>query len=73
MKLLEFVTSPPYIYHGWSTQKKFWEEKFTSVNMKSSGRRNVRKHIEIKNGQKYIVLDISSKIDFMDKREVIYS
>ena len=40
MKLLEVVT-PPSIYHGCSTRKAFWEEKFTgkkylfqSMNMK---------------------------------------
>ena len=38
MKLL-VVVIPPYIYHGWSTLKTFWEEiftlgKFTPVNMK---------------------------------------
>ena len=38
MNLLVVVT-PPSIYHGCSTQKKFWEEKFTlgeftAVNMK---------------------------------------
>ena len=40
MKFLVVVT-PPSIYHGCSTQKMFWEEKFTgkkdlfqSVNMK---------------------------------------
>ena len=41
--------------------------------MKSCGRRNVRKHRDIKNGEKYILLDISSKIDYMDKREVTSS
>ena len=50
MKLLAVVT-PPYIYHGCSTRKTFWEGKFTgeenlfsSVNMKNCDRRNVRKH-----------------------------
>ena len=50
MKLLEVVT-PPSIYHGCSTRKKLWEEKFTgeekffsAVNVKICGRRNVRKH-----------------------------
>ena len=36
--------------------------------MKNCGRRNVRKHREIKNGEQYIIFDISSKIDFLDKR-----
>ena len=50
MKLLAVVT-PPSIYHGCSTPKTFWEEKFTgkenlflAMNMKNCGRRNVRKH-----------------------------
>ena len=47
----------------------FWGEKFTPVNMTSCGRRNIWKHKEIKNGEQYIVLDISSKLHFMDRRE----
>ena len=48
MNLLEFIT-PPSIYHGLSTYKTFWEEKFTfgeftPVNMKNCVCRNVRKH-----------------------------
>ena len=65
MKILEFVT-PPSVYHGCSTRKKFWEGKFTgegklfsSVNMKNCGRLNVRKHKEIKGSDKYVTLDIS--------------
>ena len=52
MKFLEVVT-PPSIYHGCSTRKTFWEEKFTgkenlflAVNMKNCGRRmlgNIRR------------------------------
>ena len=39
------VVTPLYIYHGCSTQKTFWEGKFTldefiAVNMKNCGRRN---------------------------------
>ena len=37
--------------------------------MTSCGRRNVRKQREIKNGEKYIILDISSKLDCLDQRE----
>ena len=53
------VVSLPYIYHGCSTWKTFWEEKFTlgeftTVNMKNCGRHNVRKHIEIKGHYKYV-------------------
>ena len=50
MNILVFVT-PLSIYYGCSTQKTFWEEKFTgeeklfsAVNMKNGGRRNVTKH-----------------------------
>ena len=69
MKLLEVVTSPS-IYNGCSTWKTFWEAKFTvegnftlgefsAVNMKCFGRRNVRKHREIRSSDKYSTLDIS--------------
>ena len=48
------VVIPPYIYHGFSTRKTFWEENFTdeenftfgelsAVKMKNCGRHNVRK------------------------------
>ena len=58
--LLAFVT-PQYIYHGCSTQETFWDEIFTPANMKNCGRHNIRKHREIKNGDKYITLEISLK------------
>ena len=70
MNFLSVATPPPDIYHGCSTCKTFWEEKLTPVNMTSCGRRNVRKHREINNGEQYIILDIPSNIDCMDKREV---
>ena len=62
IKLLEFIT-PPSIYNGYFTRKTFWEEKFTvgeftPVNMKCFDSRNVRKHREIKDSDKYIILDI---------------
>ena len=73
MNILAVVT-PPSIYHGFSTRKTFWEEKFTgkekhflSVNMKNCGRCKVGKHKEIKGSDKYITLDISSKMDILDK------
>ena len=73
MKLLAFVT-PPSIYHGCSTRKTFWEEKFTGketlfldVNMKHCGRQNFSKHTDIKGSDKYVTLDISSKFDSLDK------
>ena len=40
MKFLGVVT-PPTIYHGCSNQQKLWEDKFTPINMKSCGCRNV--------------------------------
>ena len=70
INFLAVLTPPQAIYHGCYTQKTFWEEKFTLVNMTSYGRRSVRKHREINNGDQYIILDISSKLDCMYKREV---
>ena len=65
MKFLVVVT-PPSIYHGCFTRKKFWEEKFTgkqdlfqSVNMKNCGRRRFRKHKEIKGSDKIVTLNVS--------------
>ena len=77
MKLLAVVTSP-YIYHGSSSWKTFWEEiltlgEFTSVNMKICVCRNVRKHIEIKGSDKYVKLDISLKFDNLDKMRITSS
>ena len=74
------VVIPPSIYHGYSTWKTFWEVKFTSkellflaMNMKNCGRRNVRKHKEIKGDDKYVTLDISLKFDSLDKMKIISS
>ena len=79
MKFLLVVT-PPSIYHGCSTRKTFWEEKFTgkeylflSVNMKNCGRRKVRKHKEINGSDKYVTLDILSKFDSLDKMKTTSS
>ena len=66
MKLLAVVTSPPDIYKGWYTQKKFWEDKFTPVIMKSFGRRNASKHTDIKDAEHKIALDISLDIYCLD-------
>ena len=76
-KLLSVVT-PPSIYHGCSTQKTLWEENFivcgfSAVNMKICGRRNVRKHREIKVSNKYVTLDISLKFGSMDNTIIKYS
>ena len=86
MKFLVVVT-PPYIYHGCSTRKTFWEEKFTgkkqdlfvSVNMRNCGQRNVRKHKEIKDIDERVTLNIyeilkfSEKFDNLDKMETTSS
>ena len=85
MEFLVFVT-PPYIYHGCSTWKMFWDENFTgkqdlfeSVNMKNYGRLKVRKHKEIKGSDKcvtlniYEILNISEKFDNLNKMETTYS
>ena len=76
MKLLS-VVKPPSIYHGCSTRKTLWEEKFTgkenlfrAVNMKNCDRFNVKEHKEIKGSDKYVTLDISSKFDSLDKMKI---
>ena len=82
MKFLVVVT-PPSIYHGCSTRKTFWEEKFTgkkqmffvSVNIRNCGQRDVRKHKEIKGSDTcvtlniYEILIISEKFDDLNKME----
>ena len=73
MKFLSVVKPSPAIYRGFSIWETFWEEKFTPVNMKVCVRLNVRKHREINNDDKYIILDVSYKLYCMDKREVTYS
>ena len=72
MNLLAVVT-PPSIYHGCSTQKTFWEGKFTPVNMKNCGSYNVRENREIKDGEKYITLNISLYFGSIDKIKIISS
>ena len=79
MKLLVVVT-PPYIYHGCSTQKMFWEENFTgkqdlfqSVNMKHCGRHKVRKHKDIKGSNKCVTLNISDKFDSLNNMKTTSS
>ena len=79
MTLLVVVT-PPSIYHGCSTQKTFWEGKFTgnkdlfqSVNMKNCGRRKVRKNTEIQGSDKIVTLDISEKFDSLNKMKTTSS
>ena len=79
MKFLVVVT-PPSIYHGCSTRKTFWEEKFTgkrylfqSANMKKFGLRKVRKHKEIKGSDKIVTLNVSAKFDILNKMETTSS
>ena len=86
MKFL-VVVAPPSIYHGFSTRKTFWEEKFTgkkqdffvSVNMRNCGQRNFRKHKEIKGSDKcvtlnmYEILKISEEFEDLDKMETTSS
>ena len=71
MKFL-VVVAPPSISHGCSTQKKFWEEKFTgnkqdlfvSVNMRNCGQSNVRKHREIKDSDERVTLNMNEILKF---------
>ena len=86
MKFLVVVT-PPSIYQGCSTRKTFWEEKLTgkkqdlfeSLNMINCGKRNVRKHKELKVSDKcatlniYEILNISEKFDYLNKMETTSS
>ena len=79
MRLLAVLT-PPYMYRGCSARKTLWEENFTgeeklfsAVNIKNCGSRNVSKHREIKGSDKYVTLDISLKIDSMDKMKITHS
>ena len=85
MKFLVVVT-PPSIYHGCSTQKTFWEGKFTgkkvlfdSVNMNNCCRRKVRKHKDIKGSDKcvtmniYDIVNISEKFDDLNNMETTSS
>ena len=70
------VVTPPSIYHGCSTRKTFWKEKFTckqdlfqSMNMKNCGRRKVSKHKEIKSSEKIANLNSTEKSDILNKME----
>ena len=68
------------MYHGCSTRKTFWKEKFTgkkdlfqSMKMKNCGRQKVGKHKEIKGSDKYVTLEISAKFDSLNKMETTSS
>ena len=74
------VVKPLCIYHGCSTRKTFWEEKFTgkkdlfqSVNTKNCGRRKVRKHKEIKGSDKIVTLNVSAKFDSLENMKITSS
>ena len=72
---LPAVVTPLSIYHGCSTRKTFWEEnftlgEFTAMNMTNFGLCNVRKHIDIKDSDKYVTLEISLKFDSLDKARI---
>ena len=86
MKFL--VVTPPSIYHACSTRKTFWEEKFAgkkqdlfeTVNMRNCGKRNFRKHREVKESDERVtyknmdnILKFSEKFDNMDKMETTSS
>ena len=86
MKFL--VVGPPSIYHGCSTRKTFWEEKFAGkkqdffepINMINCGKRNFRKYREIKKGDehvayenKYEILEISENFGILDMMETTSS
>ena len=79
MKFLVVVT-PLSIYHGCSTWKTFWEEKFTgkkylfqSVNIKNCGRRKVRKHKDIKGSDKIVTLNVPEEFYSLNKMETTSS
>ena len=46
---------------------------FSAVNMKNCGRPKIRKHRNIKGSYKYVTLEISLKIDSMDKMIITFS
>ena len=57
--------------------KPFWEGNFTGeeklfsdVNMKNCGRRNVRKHKEIKGSDKCVTFEISSNFDSLNNMKI---
>ena len=74
---IQLVVTPPYIYYGCLTRKTFWKEiftlcDFTPVNMENCGRRNVRKHREIKNDEKHITFDIWLNFGILNKMKITY-
>ena len=49
------------------------ENSFSAVNRKNCGRCNVRKHKDIKGGEKYVTLDISLRFDNLDNMKITSS
>ena len=49
------------------------ENSFSAMTMKDCGRRNVRKHKDIKGSDKYVTLDILLKIDSLDNMKITSS
>ena len=77
MEILAFVTQPS-IYHSCLNRKTSWEGnftlgEFTPVNMKICDHRNVRKHREIKDSDKYTTLYILLKFGSLDKIRITSS
>ena len=72
MKLVAVVT-PPSIYRGYSTRKISWQDKFAAVSMKNYGLPNVRKYMDIKNGEHYITSEDSLVFCSLDKNEITSS
>ena len=69
------VVKQTSIYHGCSNWEILWEEDFTigdfsAVNINCFGRRNVRKHRDIKGSDKYATLEISLKFVSLDKMRI---
>ena len=58
---------------NFTSEEKFTLGEFSAVNMKKCGRRNVRKHREIKGSDKYVTLDISLKFDSLYKMKITSS
>ena len=67
LKLLAVLTQKPYVYDGGFTWKMFREDKFTLLSITRCGRRNIKKHKEINNDKKSVILDISYNLDCLDK------
>ena len=77
MNILSIVT-PPSIYHGCFIWEMFWEEnftigEFTPMNMKNCGRLKVWKNRDIKDSNRYTILNILIKFGSMDKIIITYS